>query len=47
MDLRTAVTWQDEVEAALERLVGVGAPAPKATEARRRRATPGLAERVC
>ena len=29
MDLRTAVTWRDEVEAALERLVGVIRPAPK------------------
>ena len=29
MDLRTAVRWRDEVEAALERLVGVVRPAPK------------------
>jgi hypothetical protein len=31
MDLRTALTWRTEVEAALERLVGAvraGAPAP-------------------
>ncbi|MGB0100299.1 MAG: GNAT family N-acetyltransferase [Nocardioides sp.] len=41
MDLRTAITWRDEVEAALERLVGAVAPksargpAPKATRASR------------
>lgn len=29
MDLRTTVTWRSEVEAALERLVGVVRPAPK------------------
>jgi GNAT superfamily N-acetyltransferase len=29
MDLRSAVTWKDEVEAALERLVGVVRPRPK------------------
>ena len=29
MDLRSAVTWKDEVEAALERLVGVVRPTPK------------------
>lgn len=29
MDLRTALTWKSEVEAALERLVGVVRPAPK------------------
>ena len=29
MDLRTAVSWKDEVEAAIERLVGVIRPAPK------------------
>ena len=31
MDLRTAVTWRDEVEAALERLLGAVRPAPKTT----------------
>jgi len=30
MDLRSALTWRDEVEAALERLLGVVRPAPKA-----------------
>jgi len=30
MDLRSAVGWKDEVEAALERLLGVVRPAPKA-----------------
>lgn len=29
MDLRSAVTWKDEVEAALERLVGAVRPTPK------------------
>ncbi|MEI5673410.1 MULTISPECIES: GNAT family N-acetyltransferase [unclassified Nocardioides] len=29
MDLRTALTWREEVESALERLVGVVRPAPK------------------
>lgn len=29
MDLRTAVTWRDEVEAAIEKLVGTLRPAPK------------------
>lgn len=29
MDLRSALTWKDEVEAALERLVGVVRPIPK------------------
>lgn len=29
MDLRSAVTWKDEVEAALERLVGAVRPGPK------------------
>ena len=29
MDLRTAVSWKDEVEAALEKLIGVVRPAPK------------------
>lgn len=29
MDLRSALTWRDEVEAALERLLGVVRPAPK------------------
>ena len=35
MDLRSAVVWRDEVEAALERLAGVVRPAPAAGEARR------------
>jgi len=43
MDLRTAVSWKDEVEAAIERLIGVmrprpksaRGPAPKATRASR------------
>ena len=29
MDLRTALSWRDEVESALERLVGAMRPAPK------------------
>lgn len=35
MDLRTSVRWRDEVEAALERLVGALRPAPKSTRASR------------
>ncbi len=31
MDLRSAITWKDEVEAALERLLGAVRPASKAT----------------
>ncbi len=31
MELRTAITWKTEVEAALERLVGAVRPSPKAT----------------
>lgn len=38
MDLRTALTWRDEVEAALERLLGVVRPAPSSPEASRTRA---------
>jgi GNAT superfamily N-acetyltransferase len=33
MELRAAITWRTEVEAALERLVGVVRPTPKATRA--------------
>jgi GNAT superfamily N-acetyltransferase len=40
MDLRSALTWKDEVEAALERLVGVVRPAPKPTPDRPRTAGP-------
>jgi hypothetical protein len=29
MDLRSALSWRDEVEAALEKLIGVVRPAPK------------------
>ncbi len=39
MELRTAVTWRDEVEAAIERLVGVVRPAPKTTRGPASRAT--------
>lgn len=39
MDLRTTVTWRDEVEAALERLVGVVRPAPKSARGPASRAT--------
>jgi hypothetical protein len=39
MDLRTAVSWRDEVEAALERLVGVIRPAPKSARATAPKAT--------
>jgi len=40
MDLRSALSWRDEVEAALERLIGVVRPAPK-TRADHPRATRG------
>ena len=40
MDLRSALTWKDEVEAALERLIGVVRPAPKPAAERPRRAGP-------
>jgi GNAT superfamily N-acetyltransferase len=33
MDLRTAITWRSEVEAALERLVGAVRPSPETTRA--------------
>ena len=35
MDLRTAVTWRDEVDAAIDRLMGALRPAPKSTRASR------------
>lgn len=35
MDLRSALSWRDEVEAALERLVGVVRPAPSPAPVRR------------
>ncbi|GAA4372630.1 GNAT family N-acetyltransferase [Nocardioides caricicola] len=35
MELRTAVTWRDEVDAALEKLMGALRPAPKSTRASR------------
>jgi len=38
MDLRSALTWRDEVEAALEKLIGVVRPAPKPTTDRPQRA---------
>ena len=38
MDLRSALTWRDEVEAALEKLIGVVRPAPKPTTERPQRA---------
>ena len=38
MDLRSALSWRDEVEAALERLLGAVRPAPK-TRANHPRAT--------
>lgn len=34
MELRSALTWKDEVEVALERLLGAVRPAPKATRGR-------------
>ena len=37
MELRSALTWRDEVEAALERLVGVVRPSPAPEPARRER----------
>lgn len=39
MELRSALTWKDEVEAALERLLGAVRPAPKATRAPSPKAT--------
>ena len=39
MDLRTAVSWKGEVEAAIERLVGVMRPAPKSARGPAPRAT--------
>jgi GNAT superfamily N-acetyltransferase len=41
MDLRSALTWRDEVEAALEKLIGVVRPAPKPTTERPQRAQRG------
>ena len=38
MDLRSALTWRDEVEAALEKLIGVVRPAPKPSTERPQRA---------
>ncbi|RYJ06012.1 MAG: N-acetyltransferase [Actinomycetales bacterium] len=35
MDLRTAVTWRDEVDAAIDRVLGALRPAPKSTRASR------------
>ncbi|GAB3198420.1 GNAT family N-acetyltransferase [Nocardioides hungaricus] len=35
MDLRTAVTWRDEVDAAIDRLMSALRPAPKSTRASR------------
>ena len=40
MDLRSALSWRDEVEAALERLLGAVRPPPK-TRADHPRATRG------
>ncbi len=37
MDLRSALTWRDEVEAALEKLIGVVRPAPKPSAEPQRR----------
>jgi len=46
MDLRSALTWRDEVEAALERLVGVVRPKPaSAPHARQLRRAPGEARK--
>jgi GNAT superfamily N-acetyltransferase len=44
MDLRSALSWREEVEAALERLIGVVRPAPKPTTERPTRAS--LRERL-
>jgi hypothetical protein len=44
MELRTAITWKSEVEAALERLVEAVRPAPKPTRAQN--AVSRWAERV-
>ena len=41
MDLRSALTWRDEVEAALEKLIGVVRPAPKPSTERPSRNMPG------
>lgn len=42
MDLRSALTWKDEVEAALERLVGVVRPAPAPARSLRTHETPDV-----
>ena len=41
MELRSALTWRDELEAAVERLLGAVRPAPKSTEPGAAHATPG------
>ena len=45
MDLRSALTWRDEVEAALEKLIGVVRPAPKPSTERPSRVDAGFAGR--
>ena len=46
MDLRSALSWRDEVEAALEKLIGVVRPAPKpSTERPSRRPVTGFTGR--
>lgn len=42
MDLRSALTWKDEVEAALERLVGVVRPSPAPAPSLRTHETPDV-----
>ncbi|MBF4767606.1 GNAT family N-acetyltransferase [Nocardioides agariphilus] len=41
MDLRSSLRWRDEVEAALEKLIGVVRPAPKPSPERRSGELPG------
>jgi GNAT superfamily N-acetyltransferase len=46
MDLRSALSWRDEVEAALERLIGVVRPAPKPSTERPQRVGQRVGQRI-
>ena len=46
MDLRSALSWRDEVEAALEKLIGVVRPAPKPSTERPGRVDAGFTGRA-
>ncbi|MCW2797714.1 GNAT family N-acetyltransferase [Nocardioides sp.] len=45
MELRSTLTWKDEIEVALERLVGVVRPRPKSAQTPAHRSTPGPARK--